>query len=123
MKATANAFTYKELRENARELRHLETPAEKVLWSHLRKRPMQVKFVRQHVIGTYIVDFFSYSQGLIIEVDGGYHLEPEQQLLDKERESFLKKRGFRILRFTNEQVINQTKQVIQQIKENIIINP
>jgi len=120
---TANAFTYTELRKNARELRHFDTPAEKVLWSHLRKQPLQVKFVRQHVIGTYIVDFFSYSQQLVIEVDGEYHQVPEQQEADHERESFLRKRGYRILRFTNEQVINQTKQVIQTIKDNLIINP
>ena len=123
MRETANVFTYKELRKNARELRHFETPAEKVLWSHLRQRPMQVKFVRQHVIGSYIVDFFSYRQKLVIEVDGEYHQSELQQAADHVRESFLRKHGYRVLRFTNEQVIYQTMQVIQQIKENIIINP
>lgn len=92
------------------------TLAEQVLWRHLDRKQLGVKFLRQHVIGDYIVDFMSREQGLIIEVDGGYHLERQQQEDDAVREQMLSEMGFHVMRFTNEEVLFDTETVIQQIE-------
>lgn len=119
---TADAFAYKLLRERAREMRKRATSAEKVLWQKLRERPLNVKFLRQHIIGDYIADFFAYEQRLVIEVDGSYHDSPEQRERDLQRDDYLRKKNYQILRFTNEDVIYHTKDVLQTIKENLIVN-
>ena len=67
------------LRDYARENRKNATLAEQYLWEHLRKGAMGVDFMRQHIVGDYIADFASRHGGLIIEVDGGYHAERQQQ--------------------------------------------
>ena len=74
-----------------------------------------MKFLRQHVIGDFIVDFVSRSGGLIIEVDGGYHSEPRQQENDKLREEDLERMRYHIIRFDNEEVLYETEKVIEQI--------
>ena len=75
-----------------------------------------MKFLRQHIIGDYIVDFVSREQGLVIEVDGGYHSEREQKEDDAIREHDLYSMGFHVLRFTNEEVLYDIDSVIQQIE-------
>lgn len=117
MLQSANPHNYSELRERARALRSNQTPAEKVLWEFLLQRPLGVKSLRQHIISSYIVDFFAYSKSLVIEVDGEYHNGHEQQTADRERQSFLERHGCHVLRFTNDEVIYSTKQVCQQIKD------
>lgn len=77
---------------------------------------MGVEFLRQHIIGDYIVDFVSREEGLVIEVDGGYHSEPRQQEDDKVREEELEKMGYHIIRFTNEEVLNDIEKVTDQIE-------
>ena len=104
-------------------MRNNPTEAETFLWKQLKGKGLGSDFKRQCIILDFIADFYCPSANLIIEVDGGYHLQEEQQQLDKEREERLQAKGYNILRFTNEQVINQTKQVIQAIKDNLIINP
>ena len=71
----ASPDRYGLLKAFARENRKNATLAESVLWEQLRNNTLGVKFLRQHAIGDYIVDFVSRSSGLIIEVDGGYHAE------------------------------------------------
>ena len=80
---TASPDRYGLLKAFARENRKNATLAETVLWEYLRDGELGVKFLRQHVIGDYIVDFVSRHDGLVIEVDGGYHSEPRQQEDDK----------------------------------------
>lgn len=118
---TASPDRYGLLKDYARENRRNATEAEKVLWEFLRGNSMGVKFLRQHVIGDYIVDFVSRQDGLVIEVDGGYHSEPRQQENDELREQVLENLGYHVLRFTNEDVICDTEWVIEQI-ENYFIN-
>ena len=103
-------------------MRKRATSAEQVLWRKLRERPLNVKFLRQHIIGDYIVDFFAYEQRLVIEVDGSYHDSPGQRERDLQRDDYLRKKNYQILRFTNEDVIYHTKDVLQTIKENLIVN-
>lgn len=104
------------LYEYARFMRNNPTEAEKRLWDLLRKKQLKVKFRRQHVIGNYIVDFINLNSGLIIEVDGGYHHDTKQSNYDTERTTFLNSLGYRVLRFTNSQVLSHPEVVIDQIK-------
>ena len=90
----------------ARELRKNLTEAERTLWKYLRLRQFDGnKFRRQEPIGKYIVDFVCFEKKLIVEVDGGQH--NEQVIYDSERNEWLKKQGFRILRFWNNQVLKE----------------
>ncbi len=100
---------------NAKELRHNLTPAERKLWGALRNDQLGVSFRRQHAIGNYIVDFCSPRQKLIIELDGGQHLE--QQEYDRVRTEFLQAKGYRVLRFWNKDVLSDMNGVMKVILE------
>ncbi|MGJ8665629.1 MAG: leucine--tRNA ligase [Patiriisocius sp.] len=104
------------LLERAKEMRLKPTRAEAVLWEALRGKKLNVKFRRQHPIDKYIVDFVSIEKRLVIEVDGEIH---KYQLdKDAERELLIKeKKGFKVLRFTNDEVLNNLESVITKIKE------
>ena len=114
---TASPDRYALLKVFAKENRKNATLAEKVLWDCLRKNALGIKFLRQHIIGDYIVDFVSLHDGLVIEVDGGYHSEPTQKADDEVREEVLEQMGYHVIRFTNEEVLDNTKYVIEQIEE------
>ena len=90
--------------------------AEGCLWEHLRNGAMGREFLRQHIIGDYIVDFASRHDGLIVEVDGGYHAERQQQEDDVLRERELERMGFHVMRFSNEEVLSNIDKVLQQIE-------
>lgn len=113
---TASPDRYEILRAYVRENRKNATLAEQYLWEHLRKGALGEYFMRQHVIGDYIVDFASRHGGLIIEVDGGYHAERQQAEDDSIRESNLEQMGFHVMRFTNEEVLYDIEYVLQQIE-------
>ena len=91
-------------------MRELPTHAEKILWDILKNRNLGVKFRRQAIIYGYIVDFYSPEIELVIEVDGDYH--KTQIIKDKRREDKIKTIGVEILRFSNEEVINNKEKVI-----------
>ncbi len=113
---TASPDRYGLLKAYARENRKNATVAEDVLWDYLRSNPLGIKFLRQHVIGDYIVDFVSSHSGLVIEVDGGYHSGPQQQDDDQQREEKLEQMGYHVLRFTNEEVLYDKESVVEQIE-------
>ena len=104
------------LRACARENRKNATLAEQYLREHLRKGALGVDFLRQHIMGDYIADFVSRHDGLIIEVDGGYHAERKQEEADSIREQDLEQMGYHVMRFTNEEVLNDIDHVLQQIE-------
>lgn len=114
------------LKEYARENRRNQTLAETFLWNNIKDEVLGVKFLRQHIIGDYIVDFLARSEGLIIEVDGAYHAERQQKEDDALRTDILERMGYSVMRFTNEQVLYDIDSVIQQIKDyfdkGIILN-
>ena len=89
------------------------------MWERLRKISRSYSFRRQHIIGDYIVDFVCLSKKLVVEVDGGYHYTDEQMKLDNIRTDFLNRMGYSVIRFTNEQVIKATNDVVAQIEELI----
>jgi very-short-patch-repair endonuclease len=102
----------------AHQLRRKPTEAESKLWAFLRSHRLgDVHFRRQHAIGKYIVDFCSPRQKLIIELDGSQHLDQEHW--DQERSAFLQSKGYRILRFWNNDVSNNIQAVIATIENTL----
>jgi very-short-patch-repair endonuclease len=98
----------------AKELHRNMSLAEEKLWQHLRAHRMgHVHFRNQHAIGNYIVDFCAPRRKLIIELDGSQHLE--QQDYDEERTKYLEARGYRVLRFWNNDVMNDMDAVLRLI--------
>lgn len=118
---TSSPDRYQTLKGFARENRLKMTFAETVLWEALRDLPTTFHFRRQHIIGDFIVDFACIEHNLVIEVDGGYHSEPRQEDDDRLRTEVLNNMGYSVIRFTNEQVIEQQQEVIREIK-NILYN-
>ncbi len=113
---TANTAIYGLLKKFVEERRFNPTEAEDLLWEVVRGRKLDsFKFRRQHIIGTYIADFVCLSQKLIVEVDGLIHEIPENKLSDTERTVELNKFGFEVLRFTNNDIINNTDFVLNTI--------
>ncbi|MEZ2335948.1 endonuclease domain-containing protein [Mucilaginibacter sp. RCC_168] len=108
-----------------RELRQRETPAEKLLWRHLRNRALFNRmFLRQYPICVkstfgrnfyYIPDFYCHEALLVIEADGPIHLLKKDH--DKNRDEVLASLNLNILRFTNEDILNNTQQVLTKISE------
>lgn len=99
--------------EKARRLRKELTPAERKLWAALRGNRLGVSFRRQHAIGPYIVDFCCIKKRLIVEVDGGQHLD--QAEYDAERTNFLSSQGYRVIRFWNNEVMKNIEGVLRAI--------
>ena len=112
---TAHPDIYQILKNNAVNNRKTPTDAETLLWQCIRDRQLGLKFRRQHAIGDYIADFICLEISLIIEVDGEYHNSEEQQEKDTIRTKYLNEQGFYVLRFTNNEVINQTEWVLKRI--------
>jgi very-short-patch-repair endonuclease len=107
-RATPNGY------ERARQLRHTLTPAESKLWAYLRGNKLNgISFRRQHAIGPYIVDFCAIKTKIIIELDGSQHLE--QEGYDAERTKYLEARGYKVLRFWNNDVLNNMDGVMSAI--------
>jgi very-short-patch-repair endonuclease len=104
------------IRQRSRDLRHPLTQAEQILWARLRQRRLDgLKFRRQYPISPYIVDFYCAKARLVVEVDGGVHLE--QKAYDQERDRHLQARGLRVLRFTNQDVNHNLEAVLTAILE------
>ena len=116
---TASPDRYELLRDFARENRKNMTLAERVLWEAIRNGNLGFKFLRQHVIGDYIVDFLCRDKRLIIEVDGGYHAERKQHESDEVRSSWLESQGYSVIRFSNEQILHDIDNVLNEIIKKI----
>ena len=109
--------TRKNVLEVARELRESMTTAEKVLWESLRKKPDGFKFYRQTPIDRFVVDFYCPKKGIVFELDGGIHDEPDSAEHDAIRESFLHSKQLRVLRFRNDEILSNLPKVIQTITD------
>ena len=113
---TADPFNYGLLKNHAFDMRNKPTEAEKTLWLALSgKKVGGFKFRRQHIIGSYIADFICLKENLIIEVDGGIHQLPENQSSDEERTKWLNSEGYRVVRFTNEEILFNTEKSLDRI--------
>ena len=116
---TAAPDRYDILKEFARQNRKNMTPSEQALWNALRKSLGSWRFRRQHPIGDYIADFICLSEKLVVEVDGEYHNTEEQRIDDKVRTHSLRQMGFRVIRFSNQEVDADIISVIRRIKEEL----
>ena len=103
----------------AKDLRQRETKAEKILWSFLSNKKLQVKFRRQHPISQFIVDFYCHELKLVVEADGEIHNQKEQREYDKMRDAHLKNLGLHILRFKNLEILIDSETVINRIQLTI----
>lgn len=106
------------LHERAKTLRYFQTDAELKLWYNISYRQiLNCEFRRQYVLGNYIVDFICLEKYLIIEVDGGHHLN--EVAYDQIRTDYLNKLGFKVLRFWNSDVIENTEGVLEVIYQTL----
>ncbi len=104
----------------ARDLRKNETHAEQILWASLRNNNFHgLKFRRQHPINNYVLDFFCVEYQLALEVDGGIHKGHEQRTADLERDKSLMGLGMQVMRFTNDEILNDLPKVILKIHEKV----
>ena len=107
---------YAVMKSRARELRGNQTPAERELWKHLRLRQIDgVRFLRQYVVGRYILDFCAPSIRLAIELDGGQHHEPDALAHDAGRGLWLASQGIEVLRYSNLDVSQRLDDVLDDI--------
>lgn len=116
---TSDPILYPLLKEFAANNRKHATDAERLLWMHLRANGLGVKFNRQHIIRDYIADFASIERKLVVEVDGGYDSQYEQMMYDANRTKEIESIGFRVLRFKNEEIINNINNVLNLIRERL----
>lgn len=117
----------KNIIEFARELRKEQTPAEKLLWEKLRNRKLEgLKFDRQfpivipvynHRSNYFIADFYCHQKKLVLELDGSIHLSKKISEHDAGRIHYMKQAGIKVLRFKNEEVLNNTEEVLKKIIE------
>jgi 5-methyltetrahydrofolate--homocysteine methyltransferase len=117
---TADPIMYGLLKQYCKKMRNEPTEAERLLWYALSGKKLDgYKFRRQHIIGGYIADFICIKKNLIIEVDGRIHQLPENITSDKERTKWLESQGYRVIRFTNDQVLFQIENVLDKIVKEL----
>jgi len=117
-----NSLMKDRLRVIAKHLRRQGTVAENLLRNHLRAKQINgLRFRRQEPVGQYIVDFLCYEVRMVIEVDGGQHAERKE--FDKERDDWLASRGFRVLRFWDNEVLTNIEGVLEKIRDEITPSP
>lgn len=96
------------------------TDSERKLWRHLRgKQVLDVRFYRQRPIGDYIVDFYSPSTRLVVEVDGSQHFDESGISRDAERDAFLRTQGVEVMRFSNLEVLKNVEGVVAPIQSKV----
>jgi ATP-dependent DNA helicase RecG len=116
---TARPSVYKLMKELQLERKKQTTEAEQILWEQIKTKKLDVKFRRQHIVDEFIVDFICVEKNLIIEVDGKYHNTKEQQEADDLRTNILQDLGFKVIRFTNEEVIGNIVNVLNKIAQEL----
>jgi len=117
---TANPVIYGLLKEYCQRMRNQPTEAEKIVWEALSGKKLEgYKFRRQHIIGNYITDFICLKRNLIIEIDGLIHQLPDNVVSDAERTAWLEGHGYKVIRFTNDEVIFRLNEVVDRIIETL----
>ena len=110
---------YNLLKDFAKENRKNATLAEDILWENIRNKTLGAEFRRQHIIADFIADFVCLDKMLIIEIDGGYHSERKQKEDDELRTKRLNELGFRVIRFSNEEVQFNIEEVLKKIQNTL----
>ena len=110
----------RKLKGVSRGLRSNMMDAERTIWRRVRRRQIKdLLFYRQKPVGNYVVDFYCPKAKLILEIDGGQHYEDKNIEADKIRAEYFKKLGFKILRFTNNDVLKNLDGVLNKIWEEV----
>jgi very-short-patch-repair endonuclease len=109
------------MRGFAHQQRSRPSSAEDMMWTILRGRRIAAKFRRQVPIGPYIADFLCFGRCLVIEVDGPLHLEADQRQKDKERDTWFAAQGYRVLRFTSDEVIGAPEIAARKIRSALAL--
>jgi ATP-dependent DNA helicase RecG len=120
---TTRPSTYKRMTEMQKNRKKETTEAERILWEQLTSEKLAIKFRRQHLVDKFIVDFICIEKRLIIEVDRKDHNTKEQQEADELRANILQDLGFKVLRFTNEEVTGTADKVVIKIAEELEVLP
>ena len=100
----------------ARELRRTATPCEHILWRELRNGRLGQVWRRQHPLGPFVVDFYCAASRLVVEVDGPVHLDEHARCRDARRTQWLERHGARVIRFTNDDVLESLPRVLAVIR-------
>ena len=108
-----------EIFQIAERLRRGMSETEKIIWERVSNKQLGVRIRRQHPICKFIADFYCHEVKLVIEIDGGIHLLPENKEYDISRDIILKEFQIEILRFTSDEVIKDTSLVIERIRSTI----
>jgi very-short-patch-repair endonuclease len=117
MKTTRNAPILKQRR---RELRHNQTEAEKVFWAHVRNKQLSgLRFFRQYSVGPYVLDFYCPKMNIAVELDGGQHTLDERREYDAARSEYLQAHKIEVMRFWNNDVLQNINGVLARIEERI----
>ncbi len=107
------------LKRIRRKFRNNQTNVERLLWNHLRNKQFYgLKYYRQYSIGKYILDFYCPELKLAIELDGGQHAEEKNNSHDQIRSDYLKSQGIKVMRFWDNDVIQNIESILDKIKEN-----
>jgi very-short-patch-repair endonuclease len=94
------------------------------MWKHLRAHHFKrLKFRRQQPIGDYIVDFVCFEKKIIIELDGGQHAILSEKQKDTERDRWFETQGYKVLRFWDNEVLTNTREVLEMIRTHCFIHP
>ena len=115
---TAEGDFYRKIKELRREYKNNLTPAEEDLWQRLRRNETGNRIRRQHIVSHYIADFIILPLMLIIEIDGPVHKKQKER--DADRTGNLEGLGYKVIRFTNDEIENNVEQVVEKIKKEII---
>ncbi len=120
----ANPMAYEFLKEKAKEMRNKPTETEKIFWNYLSGKAFENhKFRRQHVLGEYIVDFVCLKQRLVIEIDGSIHDTKEQKEHDDYRTEWLNNKGFKVVRFSNNDILTKIENVLERLSTILLAPP
>ena len=122
--ATADPVLYGLMKVHAKKMRNQPTEAEKLIWDVLSAKKLDgFKFRRQHVIGSFIADFICLKKSLIIEIDGLIHQLPENKSSDEERTAWLNQQGYRVVRFTNDEILGDLDFVLEKLRAELKVPP
>ena len=113
-------YNKKSEQEKRRSLRSNMTYCEKIVWTHLRKRQLGFRFLRQYSVDHFVIDFYSPELKLAIELDGSVHGIPEQKEYDIARQKYLEKFGIEFVRIKNEEFLANPNKAFSRIEQRII---
>ena len=109
-----------QLKERRKELRNNLSPAEVILWNHIKSQKLGSKFRRQHSVGSYILDFYCSEFRLAIERDGGSHDNERAYHYDLKRTEFIESNKIKVIRFLNEDVYKNLEGALAEIKKYLV---